>query len=111
MPAGPEAAGRKPVCLLLPLPHVAQRQLNRYDQQQDRVEIEFHGITSFVVGLPGPGASRYLKIFTIWTMAGPRITTKRAGMMNRMSGKTIFTVVLAAASSAIWRRLVLRESE
>ena len=35
--------------------------------------------------------------------AGPSTTTKIAGNMNRTSGKTSFTVVFAAFSSASWR--------
>ncbi len=38
--------------------------------------------------------------------AGPRVTTHSAGKMQTTSGKTILTPVLAAASSARWRRLV-----
>ena len=42
----------------------------------------------------------------IWMIAGPRITTNMAGKMKSTSGKTSLIVVLAAASSARWRRLV-----
>ncbi len=38
--------------------------------------------------------------------AGPIVTTQIAGKMQKTSGNTIFTPVLAAASSARWRRLV-----
>ena len=43
--------------------------------------------------------------------AGPMVTTQIAGKMQNTSGKTIFTPVFAAASSARWRRLVRRVSE
>ena len=43
--------------------------------------------------------------------AGPIVTTQIAGKMQKTSGKTILTPVLAAASSARWRRLVRSVSE
>ena len=43
--------------------------------------------------------------------AGPMVTTQIAGKMQNTSGKTILTPVLAAASSARWRRLVRTVSE
>ena len=43
--------------------------------------------------------------------AGPIVTTQIAGKMQNTSGKTILTPVLAAASSARWRRLVRSVSE
>src|SRR5262245_57703919 len=49
-----------------------------------------------------------------WTnlmAAGPMVTTQIAGKMQNTSGNTIFTPVLAAASSARWRRLVRSVSE
>lgn len=46
-----------------------------------------------------------------WIAAGPRITTKREGKMQSTSGKSILMAVLAAASSARWRRLVRSVSD
>src|SRR5205085_3833794 len=43
--------------------------------------------------------------------AGPMVTTQIAGKMQKTSGNTILTPVLAAASSARWRRLVRSVSE
>ena len=43
--------------------------------------------------------------------AGPIVTTQMAGKIQNTSGNTIFTPVLAAASSARWRRLVRSVSE
>ena len=43
--------------------------------------------------------------------AGPIVTIHTAGNMQNTSGKTIFTPVLAAASSARWRRFVRSVSE
>src|SRR5437867_9033880 len=43
--------------------------------------------------------------------AGPIVITQIAGKMQKTSGNTILTPVLAAASSARWRRLVRSVSE
>ena len=43
--------------------------------------------------------------------AGPMVTTQIAGKMQKTSGNTILTPVLAAASSARWRRFVRSVSE
>jgi hypothetical protein len=43
--------------------------------------------------------------------AGPKVTMKMDGKMNKTKGNTSFTVVLAARSSARWRRCVRNVSE
>ena len=43
--------------------------------------------------------------------AGPMVTIHTAGKMQKTSGKTIFTPVFAAASSARWRRFVRSVTE
>jgi hypothetical protein len=99
------------VRLLLSLPDIAQCQLNRNDQQENGVEVGFHGITSlWGSDCVCKGADVYRNILATWTSAGPRITTSSAGMMKKTSGKTILMAVLAAASSAICLRLVRRAS-
>ena len=48
-------------------------------------------------------AGTYLNCSVTFTRAGPRITTKMAGKMKNMRGKSNLTVVLAARSSASFR--------
>ncbi len=48
---------------------------------------------------------------TTWATAGPRMTMKMAGKMKNTSGKSSLTEVLAARSSASWRRFWRRDSE
>ena len=42
----------------------------------------------------------------IWIIAGPNSTTSSAGKMQKISGNSSFSAILAAASSARWRRAV-----
>jgi len=55
---------------------------------------------------------RYLlKLSITLIAAGPNVTRKSEGKMNKTNGKTSFTVVFAACSSTFCRRWVLRLSE
>ncbi len=51
-------------------------------------------------GAPGPGNRQAPKTLLMFTMAGPRITTKMAGKMKKTRGNRSLTVVFAARSSA-----------
>src|SRR5262245_8206597 len=59
-----------------------------------------------LVGSPQKPNAQWPSASKIWMIAEPRITTNIAGKMSSTSGKTSLIVVLAAASSARWRRLV-----
>ncbi len=59
---------------------------------------------------PPPVSSETAQVCMIWIIAGPRMTTNRAGKTHSTSGKTSLMAVLAAASSARCRRLVRSEA-
>src|SRR5678816_391603 len=47
----------------------------------------------------------------IWMTAGPMITSISAGKMQKIKGKSSFSGIFAAVSSAFWRRRVRTVSE
>src|SRR5204862_8172899 len=85
-------------------PEILERVRNRRRRRQT-LRRRLHRRAHFWLSASGKSTSTNLMA------AGPMVTTQIAGKMQNTSGKTIFTPVLAAASSARCRRLVRSVSE